>query len=101
MTKDQLPPAQAFWSATLYDAKKGLFVPNDHRKYSVGENGGMKLDEAGGIEIHIAPKQPAGVPKENWLPSGGKDEHLDVIMRVYGPDVQAMKTWKAPKAKKL
>ena len=101
MTKDQLPPARAFWSATLYDAKKGLFIPNDHFKYSVGENGGMKLDESGGIEIHIAPKQPADVPKENWLPSGGKDEHLDVIMRVYGPDIDKMRTWKAPKARKL
>ena len=36
----------------------------------------MKLDESGGIEIHIAPKHPSDVPKENWPPSGGKDEHL-------------------------
>ena len=101
MTKDQLPPAKAFWSATLYDAKKGLFIPNEHHKYSVGENGGMKLDKKGGIEIHVAPAKPAGVPAENWLPSGGKDEQLDVIMRVYGPDIEAMKNWKAPKAEML
>ena len=101
MTKAQLPPAKAFWSATLYDAKKGLFIANDNYKYSVGENGGMKLDQSGGLEIHIAPKQPEGVPKQNWLPSGGKDEILDVIMRVYAPDIEAMKTWKAPKAEKL
>lgn len=100
MTKEQLPPAGAFWSATLYDAKKGLFIPNDNYKYSVGENGGMKLDDSGGLEIHISPEQPEGVPKENWLPSGGKDENLDVIMRVYAPDIEAMKTWKAPKAEK-
>ena len=101
MTKDQLPPAKAFWSVTLYDAKKGLFIPNDFRKYSVGENGGMKLNESGGLEIHISPKQPADVPKENWLPSGGEDEQLDLIMRVYAPDVEAMKNWKAPKAEKV
>jgi len=100
MSKDQLPPARAFWSATLYDAKRGLFIPNDEHKYSVGENGGMKLDEKGGIEIFIAPTRPAGVPPENWLPSGGKDEQLDVIMRVYGPDIEAMKQWTAPKAEK-
>ncbi|MEO2168486.1 MAG: DUF1214 domain-containing protein, partial [bacterium] len=100
MTKDQLPPAKSFWSATLYDAKKGLLVPNDDYKYSVGENGGMKLDESGGLEIHISPKQPEGVPKENWLPSGGKDEQLDIVMRIYDPDIEAMKTWKAPKAEK-
>ena len=39
-------------------------------------------------------------PAENWLPSGGKDENLDVIMRVYAPDIEAMKTWQAPKAEK-
>jgi len=88
-------------SATLYDTKKGLFIPNDNYKYSVGENGGMKLDQSGGLEIHISPKQPEGVPSENWLPSGGKDENLDVIVRVYAPDIEAMKTWKAPKAEKL
>lgn len=101
MTKDRLPPAKAFWSVTLYDANKGLFIPNRHHKYSVGENGGMKLDEKGGIEIHVAPAKPAGVPAENWLPSGGKEEQLDVILRVYGPDIEAMKRWKAPKAEKL
>ena len=101
MTKEQLPPAKAFWSVTLYDSKKGLFIPNDNYKYSVGENGGMKLNQSGGLEIHISPRQPEGVPKENWLPSGGKDENLDVIMRVYAPDIEAMKTWKAPKAEKL
>ncbi len=100
MTKDQLPPAKAFWSSTLYDAKKGLFIPNDNHKYSVGENGGKKLDDLGGVEIHISPKQPEGVPKENWLPSGGKDEQLDVITRVYAPDIEAMKIWKSPKAEK-
>lgn len=101
MTKDQLPPSRAFWSATLYDAKKGLFIPNDGYKYSVGENGGMKLDESGGIEIHISAKQPEGIATENWLPSGGKDQQLDIIMRIYAPDLEAMKSWKAPHAEKL
>ena len=53
------------------------------------------------FEIQISPEQPEGVPQENWLPSGGKDEQLDVIMRVYAPDSEAMKTWKAPKAEKI
>lgn len=101
MTKEQLPPAMAFWSVTLYDAEKIHFIPNDGFKYSVGENGGMKLNESGGIEIHISPKQPEGVAKENWLPSGDKDQELIVFMRVYAPDTEAMKTYKAPKAEKM
>jgi hypothetical protein len=62
MAVDELPPAQAFWSFTLYDTKNGLFIPNDRKKYSVGENGGMKLNEDGGIEIYIATEKPEGVP---------------------------------------
>lgn len=98
MTKEQLPPVKAFWSVTLYDAKNGYFIPNEKKKYSVGENSGMKLDEKGGIDIHIAAKKPENVPVENWLPSGNKVEELDLILRMYGPDKEKMKGWKVPKA---
>jgi len=98
MTKVELPPAVAFWSATLYDTKHGFFIPNKEDKYSVGQNAGMKLNESGGIAIHIAAEQPKGVPAENWLPITREDLGIDVIMRVYQPDLEKMKTWKAPKA---
>jgi len=101
MSKDEMPPAKAFWSVTLYDSKNGFFVPNDHKKYSVGENAGFKLDEDGGIEIYIAAEQPDGVPKENWLPINRGDEGLDLVMRIYAPDVESMKTWMPPTAEKL
>ena len=68
MRKNEMPPAEAFWSGTLYDTQNGFFIPNEHKKYSVGENGGMKLNEEGGIEIYIAAEKPKGVPEENWLP---------------------------------
>ncbi len=101
MTKDELPPAKAFWSATLYDTEQGFFIPNKQKKYSVGQNAGMKLNASGGIEIHIAAEQPKGVPAENWLPITRKDLGIDVIMRVYVPDLKKMKTWKAPMAEKV
>ena len=101
MSADELPPAIAFWSATLYDAKQGFFIPNQENKYSVGQNAGMKLDASGGIEIHIAAEQPEGVPAENWLPITRGDLDLDVIMRVYQPDLQKMETWTAPMAEKV
>jgi hypothetical protein len=101
MTKDQLPPANAFWSLTLYDTQNGFFIPNDRKKYSVGENAGMKLNVDGGIEIHVAAKQPKGVPEENWLPINRKDENLDIILRIYVPDLEKFKTWTIPKAEKV
>jgi len=37
------------------------------KKYSVGENAGMKLNAEGGIEIYVAAEKPKGAPEENWL----------------------------------
>jgi len=101
MAKKDLPPAKAFWSVTLYDTMNGFFIPNDRKKYSVGENAGMKLNKDGGIDIYIAAKQPKGVPAENWLPINRKDEGIGAVMRIYVPDLEKMKSWQAPKAEKI
>lgn len=96
MTKDELPPAKAFWSFTLYDAKNGFFIPNSRQKYSVRENTGYKLNDEGGIEIHVAAEQPKGVPDENWLPINRGDERLELEIRIYAADMEKMKAWKRP-----
>jgi hypothetical protein len=101
MTADELPPANAFWSLTLYDEVNGFFIPNEQKKYSVGENSGFKLNDEGGIDIYIAAEQPDGVPAENWLPIERKDLGLNMILRLYAPDLEKMKSWQAPKAVKL
>jgi len=101
MTADELPPANAFWSFTLYETQNGFFIPNDRKKYSVGENGGMKLNDEGGIEIYIAAEKPEGVPEENRLPLNRGDYDIDVVLRIYVPDLEKFKTWTPPKAEKL
>ena len=58
----------------------------------------MKLNKDGGIEIHIAAEKPAGVPDENWLPINRGNEGIDLSLRIYAPDLEKMKTWKAPSA---
>ena len=101
MDKDELPPAGAFWSLPLYDLENGFFIPNERKKYSVGKNAGMKLNKDGGIEIYIAADKPEGVPEENWLPIERKDMLLSPTLRIYVPDLEKMKTWRAPKAERL
>jgi len=98
MSADELPPAGAFWSATLYDTKNGFFIPNDRKKYSVGENAGMKLNRQGGIDIYVAAHKPRGVPEEDWLPINRNDEDIDIVLRIYVPDLEKFKTWTAPRA---
>lgn len=101
MPADSTPPAGAFWSFTLYDTQNGFFIPNDLKKYSVGENGGMKLNDEGGIEVYIAVEKPEGVPDENWLPLNRGDYDIDVILRLYVPDMDKFKMWSPPVAEKL
>jgi hypothetical protein len=101
MSKDGLPPANAFWSLTLYDLQNGFFIPNDRKKYSVGENAGMQLNAEGGIDIYVAAKQPEGVPEENWLPINRKDENMDIILRIYVPDLEKLKAWETPGAEMI
>jgi hypothetical protein len=101
MSGDEMPPAGAFWSLTLYDTANGFFIPNDHKKYSVGENAGMQLNAEGGIEIHIAANKPEGVAGENWLPINRKDENMDLLLRIYVPDLEKFKTYAVPKAERV
>jgi hypothetical protein len=101
MGRDELPPAGAFWSLTLYDQAQGFFLPNDRKKYSVGENAGMVLNEDGGIEIWIAAEQPPGLPEENWLPIPREDMALAPQLRIYVPDLERMESWTPPVAEKI
>ena len=61
----------------------------------------MQLDENGGIAIYVAAEKPEGVPEENWLPIERKDEEIDMVIRIYEPDLEKMRTWQAPKAEKI
>lgn len=45
--------------------------------------------------------QPHDVPEENWLPIERRDIDLNVIMRIYSPDLEKFGTWQAPKASRL
>jgi hypothetical protein len=101
MTDEEFPPAKGFWSLTLYDTENGFFIPNDNKKYSVGENAGMKLDSDGGLRVYISAEKPKDVPSENWLPINRQDQGIDIILRIYAPDLERMKTWQAPKALRI
>jgi hypothetical protein len=101
MSKHELPPSTAFWSLTLYDLEDGFFIPNDRKKYSVGENAGFKLIADGGIEIYVSAAKPEGVPEENWLPINREDIGINAQFRIYVPDAEKMKTWKMPQLEML
>ncbi len=61
----------------------------------------MKLDDDGGIAIHIALERPEGVSEENWLPLERGDYGIDIILRIYAPDLERFATWTPPKAERI
>ena len=61
----------------------------------------MKLDADGGIAVHVAAERPDGVPEANWLPLGRGDHGIDLILRIYAPDLDHFADWTAPKAERM
>jgi hypothetical protein len=52
-SKGQTPPVGAFWSITMYDAKKRLMVKNSINRYKIGSADKLASDEDGSTLIYI------------------------------------------------
>ena len=59
------------------------------------------MDKGEGVEITIAAEKPEEIPEENWLPIQREDLELNIILRIYAPDLEKIKTWEAPKAVRI
>ncbi len=80
----QLPPADAFWSLTLYDSS-GFFVPNPINRYAVGDRSDLHFNPDGSLDLYVQSTQPSD-PTEamNWLPSPA-GAPFRLTMRLYQP----------------
>jgi hypothetical protein len=80
--KGQMPPAQAFWSLTMYD-DKFFFVPNPLNKYTVSSRTHFKENADGSVDIYLQKDSPGGDKEANWLPApSGK---FALMLRLYWP----------------
>lgn len=97
--KGKLPPANAFWSLTMYNSS-GFFVPNDLKRYTLGDRSDMLFNEDGSLDIYIQTEDPGGDKTKNWLPADA--EHFSLTLRVYYPKEEMLNgTWKAPAVRKV
>lgn len=80
-----LPPVQAFWSLTLYDAADCMLVANPLERYAIGDRTpGLQRDADGGLTIHIGHARPADSrAAANWLPAPAGRFYL--CLRAYVP----------------
>ena len=93
----QLPPANAFWSVTMYDGKTQLLVENPINRYLINAPmlPNMKKHPDGSLTLYIQSASPGPDKEANWLPAPAGPVYL--VMRLYWPKEAALNgTWKPP-----
>lgn len=81
--KGDWPPADAFWSMTLYDME-GYLVDNPMNRYAIGDRSGMKSNPDGSLTIYIQSESPGKDKEANWLPAP-KAGPFKLALRLYVP----------------
>lgn len=98
--KGQTPPADAFWSITMYNAEY-FFVANPLNKYTVSPRNDLKYNADGSLDLYIQNSSPGKDKEANWLPAP-KDKFV-LMMRLYWPKESPPSiidgTWNPPPAK--
>jgi len=90
--KGQAPPANAFWSLTMYNAQS-FFVENPINRYNIAAWMPLKYNKDGSLDIYIQRESPGKAKESNWLPA--PEGEFSVTMRIYWPKPEALDgTWK-------
>jgi hypothetical protein len=93
----QFPPANAFWSVTMYDGKTQLLIKNAIDRYLINSPmlPDLKKSADGSLTIYMQKGSPGPDKESNWLPA--PNGPIYVVMRVYWPKEAALDgSWKPP-----
>ena len=94
---DQLPPARAFWSFTMYKLPEQLLIENDINRYVIGSaTKGLKYNADGSLDLYIQKDSPGRELESNWLPA--HDGPFSLQARFYWPNPEALDPLYAPPA---
>jgi hypothetical protein len=78
----ETPPANAFWSLTMYNDKQ-FFIANPIDRFAIGDRDKLKTNPDGSTDIWIQRESPGKDKESNWLPA--PEGPFNVIMRMYWP----------------
>ncbi len=85
--KDELPPVEAFWSVTMYDAE-GFQAPNPIDRFAIGDRDQLAYNPDGSLDLYLQHGSPGSDKASNWLPA--LRGPLGVTMRLYAPKPHAL-----------
>jgi hypothetical protein len=95
---DNLPPARAFWSVTVYSAD-GFLQATSSNKYKLGSLEPLIFNSDGSVDLFFGGNPPEGMAS-NWLPANPGS--MVLTMRLYWPAQAALEqTWRIPRLEKL
>jgi hypothetical protein len=96
---DALPPVDAFWSITMYDAE-GYQAANELDRFAIGDRDPLVFNPDGSLDIVIQHDDPGPERVSNWLPAPSGP--LGVTMRLYAPRPEVLDgRWVPPPVRKV
>lgn len=94
----QLPPADAFWSITMYDGE-GFQAANELNRFALGDRDPLRYGADGSLDLLLSHRDPGPDRRANWLPAPLGP--LGVTMRLYSPRPEALDgRWTPPPVRK-
>ncbi len=92
--KNQIPPAEAFWSVTLYDPE-GFQIANPLNRFAVSSWMPFKYNADGSLDLYFQNGSPGAAKEANWLPA--PKGPFNLTMRLYAPKSDALTgKWNPP-----
>jgi hypothetical protein len=92
--KEEVPPAGAFWSVTLYDSD-GFQVANPLNRFALSSWMPFKPNSDGSLTLYLQNESPGEDKQANWLPTPRGPFNL--TMRLYAPKPEALTgVWNPP-----
>ena len=98
----KLPPANAFWSVTMYKMPESLLVDNPINRYVINSPmlPNLTRNPDGSITLYVQNASPGADKESNWLPA--PEGPFTVFMRIYWPKPEALDgSWQPPKLVKV
>jgi hypothetical protein len=99
-TPEEIPPAHAFWSLTLYNEQQFL-TANRLNRFALGDGDPLMKNADGSLDLYIQHESPGAEKEHNWLPAP-PEGRFSLTLRLYWPKPAALDgTWTPPPITRL